>query len=426
MKICVIGLGYIGLPTALLFSSTNEVVGVDINPQVVSLVNNKTAPFCEPELDFFLAASDMTAAGSPQSADAFIICVPTPLDKELKIADLTFVQQALKSIAPYVCKGNIIILESTVPPGTCKEIVVPFLEELGFHVGTDIYLAYCPERAMPGRTLYEMVQNDRIIGVMDETSGSIARELYGSIAKGTLMTTTATIAEFVKLMENTYRDVTIALVNEFATIADEFGADVWEAISLANLHPRVDLPNPGPGVGGHCIAVDPHFIIQNATCSTLIKAAREVNDSMPAYVLKKLKEITHGILTPKITVLGVAYKGNVGDTRESPAARFIKLAQNDGFDVSIYDPLVTSFEHKLSSLGDAFENTDCVVIMTDHDEFKRLDYDRLMTKARHKNLLDTRNVISKAQNYHLISLGRGNGEESDAVATALRSLRSRL
>jgi UDP-N-acetyl-D-mannosaminuronic acid dehydrogenase len=426
MRVCVIGLGYIGLPTALLFSSTNDVLGVDINPRVVTLVNNKNVPFCEPELDFFLAASDMTAAGSPQSADAFIICVPTPLDKELKTADLTFVQQALKSIARYVCKGNIIIVESTVPPGTFKGIIVPFLEELGFHVGTDIYVAYCPERAMPGRTLYEMVHNDRIIGVMDSTSGSIARELYAGVVKGKLMITSATIAEFVKLMENTYRDVTIALVNEFATIADEFGADIWEAISLANHHPRVALPNPGPGVGGHCIAVDPNFLIQNAAPFTLIKAAREVNDFMPVYVLKKLKAITQGIQKPKITVFGVAYKGNVGDTRESPAIRFIKLAENDGFDVSIFDPLVTSFEYKLSSLSDAVKNTDCVVIMTDHDEFKRLDYDRLMTKARHKNVLDTRNVVSEARNCHLFSLGRGNGEESDAVAAALRLSAGRL
>ena len=426
MKVCVVGLGYIGLPTALLFSSTNEVLGVDTNPQVVSLVNKKTAPFCEPEIDFFLAASDMTASGSPRSADAFVICVPTPFDKELKVADLTSVKQALKSIAPHFCKGTIIILESTVPPGTCKEIIVPFLEESGFQVGTDIYLAYCPERAMPGRTLYEMVHNDRIIGVMDEKSGRIARELYGGFAKGKLFTTTASTAEFVKLMENTYRDATIALANEFALIAEEFGIDVWEAISLANRHPRVDLPNPGPGVGGHCIAVDPHFLIQNATRSTLIRAAREVNDYMPSHVLKKLKEITQGIQKPKLTVLGVAYKGNVDDTRESPAARFIKLAEKENFDISIYDPLVTSFEHKLSSLDDAFENTDCAVIMTDHDEFKRLDYDRLMTKARHKNLLDTRNVVSKAGNYQLITLGRGNGEESDAVATALQSIRSRL
>jgi len=426
MKVCVVGLGYIGLPTALLFSATNDVLGVDIDPHVVSLVNDKTAPFNEPELDFFLTASDITASGSPQCADAFIICVPTPFDKELKIADLTFVKQALNSIAPHVRKGNIIILESTVPPGTCTEIIVPFLEELGFHVGGDVYLAYCPERAIPGSTLHEMVHNDRIIGVMDNKSASIATQLYGGFVKGELMTTWATTAECVKLMENTYRDVTIALANEFARIADDFGTDVWEAIALANHHPRVDLPNPGPGVGGHCIAIDPYFLIQNATRSPLIKAAREVNDQMPLYVLEKLKGITQGIQKPKITVLGVAYKGNVDDTRASPAARLIKLAEKEGFDISIYDPLVTSFERKLSSLGEAFENTDCVVITTDHDEFKRLDYDRLMRRARHKNLLDTRNVVSKAGNYQLVSLGRGNVEEGAAVDTALQPVSSRL
>lgn len=259
---------------------------------------------------------------------------------------------------------------------------------------------------MPGRTLEEMVNNDRIIGVMDEESVNLVRQLYSGFVKGKLIATDVATAEFVKLMENTYRDVTIALANEFATIAEDAGVDVWEAIALANQHPRVSIPNPGPGVGGHCIAVDPQFLAETAAPCTLIRAAREVNDYMVLHVLKKLKEVTRGIESPKITIFGVAYKGNVDDTRESPAIRLIKLAEKEGFDISIYDPLVTRFEYDLSSLDDAITDTDCIVIITDHDEFRDLDYDALLQKARHKNVIDARNIILKKGNYHLVTLGR--------------------
>jgi len=411
MKVCVVGLGYIGLPTALLLSSYNEVLGVDINSDIISKIKNKTVPFQEPGLEHLLSASDISVSETPQPADAFVICVPTPFDKEIKIADLTFVKQALTSVVPYVKKGNIIIIESTIAPGTCEKAVVPLLEKSGFKVGEDIRLAHCPERAMPGRTLQEMVHNDRIVGAIDKESASLVRLLYSSFVKGNLIVTDLATAEFVKLMENTYRDVTIALANELATIAEDAGINVWEAIALANHHPRVNIPNPGPGVGGHCIAVDPYFLTESATHCALINAARQVNDYMPLYVLRKVMKVTSGIKSPKITVFGVAYKGNVDDTRESPATRFIKLAEKEGFNISIYDPLVTSFEYELSSLDEAITNTDCIVIIADHDEFRALDYAALLQKARHKNVLDTRNIVSKRGNYHLVTLGRGGSSE---------------
>jgi len=405
MKLCVIGLGYIGLPTALLLSSSNEVVGVDTDPRVVTLVNDKVAPFQEPGLEALLAASSMTASQSPQQADGFIICVPSPLHERTKTADLTYVKQALKSIAPHLQKSNLVIIETTVPPGTCKKNIVPFLEKTGLRVGKDIYLAYCPERAMPTKTLWEMANSDRIIGGINEKSAEIARKLYSSFVKGTFRVTDISTAEFVKLMENTYRDVTIALANEFATIAEEAGISIWEAISLANYHPRVDLPNPGPGVGGHCIPIDPYFLTETTTQYALIRAARDVNDYMPSHVFSKLQALLNGIKKPTITIFGVSYKGNVDDTRMSPATKLIKLAEEEGFEVRIYDPHVRTYEYGLSSLDAAVTDTDCIVILADHDEFRHLDFEELTKKARHKNVVDTRNIIAKSETYNLISLG---------------------
>jgi UDP-N-acetyl-D-mannosaminuronic acid dehydrogenase len=375
MRVCVIGLGYIGLPTALLLSQKSEVVGTDVKKNVVDNVNDRVTPFEEPELAEMLKRSGMTASLTPVQADAFIICVPTPFDKELKMADLRFVKAAAESIVPYLKKGNLIIVESTVSPGTCTKVVAPILEKSGLRIKEDLYLAHCPERAIPGNTINEMVNNDRIVGGVDEHSASMTKELYQTFVKGRIFTTDILTAEFVKLMENTYRDINIALANEFAIIAEDANVDIWEAISLANRHPRVNILRPGPGVGGHCIAVDPLFLTESSTRCRIINTAREINDSMPAYVLHKVKEITNGIASPKITVLGVAYKGNVDDARETPALKFIKLSEREGFDVSAYDPLVKNFEYQLSPLEDAVKNTDCIVIITDHNEFRNYDYE---------------------------------------------------
>lgn len=405
MKVCVIGLGYIGLPTALLLSQTHEVVGVDVKKDVVNCINRKQMPFDEPGLQEILAGSTIRASQSPEEADAFIICVPTPFDKEVRMADLRFVKSAAESIAPWVRKGNLVVLESTVSPGASKKVLVPILEKSGLKVKKDFYLSHCPERAIPGNTLHEMVHNDRIVGGIDETSTSLTLQLYSGFVKGKLYTTDITTAEFVKLMENTYRDINIALANEFAIIAEDTGIDIWEAIILANKHPRVNILRPGPGVGGHCIAVDPWFLTENSTKCKLINTAREINDCMPAHVLHRVMETVKGIECPRITVFGVAYKGNVDDARETPALKFVKLAEKEGFDVRIYDPKVKHFEYPLMSLEDAVRGTDCVVIITDHDEFKHMDYGHLLDGARNRNVLDTRNIVQRADGFNLIRLG---------------------
>lgn len=379
---------------------------MDVKKEVIDKINMKQMPFEEPGLEPLLTKSTMIASQKPQNADAFVICVPTPFDKEVRMADLRFVKSAAESIVPYLRKGNLVVLESTVSPGASTKVLVPILEKSGLKVKKDFYLAHCPERAIPGNTLIEMINNDRIIGGVDETSTVMTKDLYSKFVKGNIFTTDITTAEFVKLMENTYRDINIALANEFAMIAEDVGIDIWEAISLANRHPRVNILKPGPGVGGHCIAVDPWFLTENSVKCKIINIAREINDSMPAYVLHKIKELTKGIESPKVTIFGVAYKGNVDDARETPALKLIKLIEKEGCNVSIYDPLVKHFEYPLASIDEAVKNTDCIVIITDHDEFKRLDFDKLLDSARHRNVLDTRNIICSTGGFNLMTLGK--------------------
>lgn len=404
-KICVIGLGYIGLPTALLLSQNNQVIGVDVKKEVVDKINHKQMPFEEPGLDGLLVKSGIVASTTPVEADVFLICVPTPFDKEVRMADLTYVKSAAESIVPHLKKGDLVVVESTVSPGACVKVVAPILEKSGLKVRKDFMLAHCPERAIPGNTLHEMVNNDRIIGGIDEASTNLTKELYSGFVKGNIFTTDITSAEFVKLMENTYRDINIALANEFAIIAEDSGINIWEAIKLANRHPRVNILKPGPGVGGHCIAVDPWFLTESSTKCKIINTAREINDCMPSYVLQKVKQIVKGIEQPRITVFGVAYKGNVDDARETPALKFIRLAEKEGFDISVYDPLVKRFEYPISTLDDAVKDTDCIVVITDHEAFKTMDYEKLLSRARHRNILDTRNIISKGR-YNLTILGK--------------------
>lgn len=393
MKICVIGLGFIGLPTALLFASNgHKVVGIDLDKNKVDSLNNGELPFEEPGLSELhsKAKANFIAKTDLEEADVFLIAVQTPLDN-LKLADLSYVKSAAKSVSVKLKKCNIVVVESTVPPGT-GEMLVPILETSGLKQ-EDFHLAHCPERAIPGKTIEEMVNNDRIIGGLDDESREIAKKLYSSFSKGKLHLTNLKTAEFVKLMENTYRDVNIALANEFAKIAEENRVDVWEAIELANRHPRVDVMKPGPGVGGHCIAVDPHFLTSSSTRSSLIMGSREINDSMPSYVLRLVKNLLKGEKNVTITIFGVAYKGNVDDTRESPATRFIKLAENDGFEVKVYDPHVKRYEKELLDIEDATAESSAIIIITDHDEFRKIDPKKLTMK--NKLVLDTRNIIEQ-------------------------------
>ncbi|MEX2690279.1 MAG: nucleotide sugar dehydrogenase [Candidatus Njordarchaeum guaymaensis] len=395
-KICVLGLGYIGLPTALILASKGfTVVGVDVNKKIVNMINNGKLPFNEPGLEglYKIAESNFTARTTVENADVYLIAVPTPLEKWAKMADLKYVRTATEMILPYLSHDGLVILESTVPPGTSDSIVIPILEKSGLKPG-EFHFAHCPERAIPGNTIYEMIHNDRVIGVLDKKSGELARHIYSSFVKGRLYLTDLRTAEFVKLMENSYRDVNIALANEFAQIGEELNINIWEAIELANKHPRVNILKPGPGVGGHCIPVDPWFLVESSVRSRLVSLAREINDSMPRYVLRIVKEI--GIKPPgTITILGVAYKGNIDDTRESPALKFIKLAENEGYTVKIHDPYVRSFEYKIMELKEAVKDSDCLVVITDHTAFKKINPEDVGGLMRNKNIIDCRNLLDR-------------------------------
>ena len=389
-RICVIGLGYIGLPTACLFADAGYgVVGVEINQEKIEKLNHGKLPFEEKGLEelFEKALPNMSFKTKPEEADVFIVAVPTPLDKEAKMADLRYVREAIKSISNYVGTDNLVILESTVPPGTCEQLILPML-------GNKAHLVHCPERAIPGNTIYEMIYNDRIIGSNEREIGELAKEIYASFVKGNIYLTNLRTAEMVKVMENTFRDINIALANEFAQIAEESGVNIWEAIELANKHPRVNILKPGPGVGGHCIAIDPWFLVENSVRSRIVNLAREINDSMPRHVLRLVKELGIGTHST-ITVLGVAYKGDVDDTRETPALKFIKLAENEGYEVKVHDPLVKSFEYGILSLEAAVKDSDCLVIITDHSKFKELEPGEIARLMRKRNVVDSRNILDR-------------------------------
>lgn len=409
MKICVLGLGYIGLPTGLLLAeSGHEVIGVDIDEKKVEQLKNNELPFEEPGMkDLFENAKDNFKAQTlVEASDVYIIAVPTPLDSSLKIPDLKAIKSATGMIGPHLSEGNLVVLESTVPPATSENLILPILKK--YNGDCNFYLAHSPERAIPGNTLEEMRNNSRIIGGLDEKSADLAKTVYSSFVDGEIHITNIKTAEMVKLMENTFRDVNIALANEFAQIGEEMEIDIWEAIDLANEHPRVDILEPGPGVGGHCISIDPWFLSSNSTTSKMISLAREINDSMPNFVVNKTREMIKNITDPTITIFGVAYKGNVDDTRETPALKIIKLAENEGFKVKCYDPFVEDFEYELYSLEQSVEGSDCIVIVTDHEDFKNINPNNL--SMDNKNIVDSRNIIDKASweeaGFNVIKVGR--------------------
>jgi UDP-N-acetyl-D-mannosaminuronic acid dehydrogenase len=414
-KICVLGQGYIGLPTALLFANGgHEVVGIDVNKRVVDTLKAGKMPFEEKGfqelLDGAIARKAFRAESLVEEADAFLVAVPTPFDSEMRMADLKYVVSACEMIVPHLRKGNLVIIESTIPPNTCDKQIKQILEKSTLKMCEDFYVSHCPERAIPGNTLHEMVYNDRVIGGVDEKSTQLTADLYSSFVKGNLHLTTSTTAEMIKLMENTFRDVNIALANEFAQIADDYGIDVWKAIEIANKHPRVNILKPGPGVGGHCIAIDPWFLTENANNSSLIMMSRQINDSMPQYVLKMVKEMLAGIENPTITVFGVAYKGDIADTRATPAKKFIKLAEKEGFKVKIYDPFVKEWSYPILGLEEAVEGSDCIVVLTDHSEFRSLNPSQFYERMHRLNIFDSRNIIDRfaweEKGYNVETIGK--------------------
>jgi UDP-N-acetyl-D-mannosaminuronic acid dehydrogenase len=398
-----LGLGYMGLPVAaLLATHGHTVLGVDINRRKIEQLARGEVTSEEPGLDELvhraIDGGTIRFSSTIEPADAFIIAVPTPLAERAKRSELRYVVLAAGSVASVLKRGDLVVLESTVPPKTTEKVILPILETSGLTPGTDFLVAHCPERAIPGRTLEELVHNDRIIGAINERSAEETTRLYGAFVRGAMHVTDAATAEMVKLMENTSRDINIAMANEFAKIAEEVGVNVWEAIDLANHHVRVNILKPGPGVGGHCIAVDPWFLTENSIQGQIIKMAREINDSMPSHVIAHAERLLKGIPDPLVAVLGFAYKANVGDARETPAARVVRLARERGWKVRIHDPLVEGTpEFPIEeSVVHCVAGSDCIMLLTDHDAYRTLDPQRLRGLVRTPMAIDTRNFLDHA------------------------------
>lgn len=416
--ISVIGLGYIGLPTAAVFASRKkQVIGVDVNQSAVDIINRGQIHIVEPDLDMVVHAAVtegyLRATTKAEAADAFLIAVPTPFKSDHE-PDLSYIESASKSIAPVLKKGDLVILESTSPVGATEQMAawlaearpdLSFPQTLGEN--SDIRIAHCPERVLPGHVLRELVQNDRVIGGMTPKCSQLAISLYKIFVQGECIVTNARTAEMCKLTENSSRDVGIAFANELSMICDKLDINVWELISLANRHPRVNILQPGPGVGGHCIAVDPWFIVSKTPeQARLIRTAREVNDSKPQWVINKVKlgvaeflqsnpEKTAKDVT--IACFGLAFKADIDDLRESPAVEITKriISAHPG-PVLIIEPNISELPdifNSLSSLSDADSallQADIIVLLVDHEEFKAIP----TTKLLNHNVIDTRGVWS--------------------------------
>ncbi len=370
-RICVVGLGYVGLPTALLFAMNGYAVqGVDVSERVLDNIAQSRVGEVYPELGGWWAEvkdkASFSASRQAEPADVFLITVPTPVHTMEKTCDLSMVRTATESILPVIRKNNLVILESTVPPGTTRRLLKPLIEEhTGLKVGEDIFLCFSPERVLPGNTTHELIYNHRVIGGTTPAAAILGKALLGRVMKGDLFITDDVTAEFCKLAENTYRDVNIALANELSILADEYGVPMAEARELINMHPRVNLLKPGIGVGGHCIAVDPWFFVEASPINTrLIATSRKVNDRMPDYTVQKILRELKGIVKPRICLVGLSYKPDVGDTRESPAMRIVELLQEQGLDVVTYDPLLEEYQGQ--TLLDAADGADYLGILVNH------------------------------------------------------------
>lgn len=407
-RICVVGMGYIGLPTSAVFADNGiEVVGVDVNPAAVDSINAGKPHITEPDLDVLLRRvvqdGKLRATLTPEAADAFILAVPTPFKGDHE-PDVSYIKAACRSIAPVLAKGNLVVLESTSPVGT-SELVSEWLAaerpDLSFphQKGeiSDIRIAHCPERVLPGQILREVVHNARVIGGLTRKCAQTAMALYKVFVQGECHLTTARTAELAKLTENAYRDVNIAFANELSLICDKLKVNVWDLIRVANLHPRVNILNPGPGVGGHCIAVDPWFIVAaDPENSRLIRTAREVNNHKPLYVVEKVKAAAARLKEPVIACLGLAYKANIDDLRESPAMEIVEqLTKQQVGELLIVEPNVNSLPKSLVDLGlelqdfdRAIDRANILLLLVDHMSFLHVDHGVLKDKI----VIDTRGV----------------------------------
>ncbi|MDR0268462.1 UDP-N-acetyl-D-mannosamine dehydrogenase [Paenibacillus sp.] len=412
-KVCVVGLGYIGLPTAgLLGKNGFQVHGVDVNIHTVEKINQGEVHITEPDLDQVVmeaVQSGMLRASTvPTEADVYILAVPTPFQENNK-PDLTYVEQATKAIIPFLRPGNLIILESTSPVGTTEQIADWILEARrdlsisdSLHAAYNrIFVSYCPERVLPGQILRELVENDRIVGGIDEASTRWTADFYRYFVKGAILETSARTAEMAKLTENSFRDVNIAFANELSLICDHLDIDVWELIRLANRHPRVNILQPGPGVGGHCIAVDPWFLVDAAPeQAKLIHTARIVNDQKPWYVVEKVLQLASKLKSPVIACLGLSFKANIDDLRESPAITIVEhLARSAAATLYVAEPhikeLPNSLRHRnvvFSEPEEAVHRADIVLLLVNHEAFKVISPETLQEKI----VVDTRGFFMRS------------------------------
>ena len=407
--VSVVGLGYIGLPTAAVIASRGiNVIGVDVSHHAVDTINAGNVHIVEPDLDMVVRsavkAGNLKAVKKPEKAEAFMVAVPTPFKEDYQ-ADLSYIEAAAKAIAPVLEKGNLVILESTSPVGATEELAnwlaearpdLTFPQTAGNEA--DINIAHCPERVLPGHVLRELVENDRVIGGMSEECSKKAVALYKTFVVGECLLTNARTAEMAKLTENSFRDVNIAFANELSMICDKLDINVWELIKLANRHPRVNILNPGPGVGGHCIAVDPWFIVSSAPeTAKLIRQAREVNDAKPHYVLKQITDAADQFKKPVIACLGIAFKADIDDLRESPALDITKmLAQNNEAEVLVVEPNINELPEALAALGvklvsieEALERSNTLAVLVDHKEFKAIPAEQVARKV----VVDSRGIF---------------------------------
>ena len=412
--ICVVGLGYIGLPVAsMLAGRGHQVIGFDVNERAVASINNGQAHFFEPDLDMLLKAAINTgrlqAQSSPAEADYFIIAVPTPFGEQHR-PNLSYIDAATQAIAPVLKAGSTVILKSTSPVGTTERITAQLAQrrpDLRFPAykddinETDVAVAHCPERILPGQMVRELVANDRIIGGMTENCSKAASKLYESFVSSQMFITDCRTAEFVKLIENSYRDVNIAFANELSLICERLGVDVWAAIELANRHPRVSILQPGAGVGGHCIAVDPWFIVSSAPEeSRLIRTAREVNDNKPEWLVHKIMQHADRFKNPIVGCFGITYKADVEDVRESPSLEVVKLlAGKSDIRVVVCDPMVKRLPSELHSLNkisfnsidETCQSADIVAFLVGHRQFRRMDPNQFLNKV----VVDAIGLLSK-------------------------------
>lgn len=399
--VCVVGMGYIGLPTAATLATRGlNVIGLEVSQEVVDTINRGMIHIVEPELDVLVKGSvnagKLRATTIPEPADAFIIAVPTPINSDSE-PDTSFIEAAVDSIAPVLEKGNLIILESTSPVGTMERIVSRVAElRKDLHVprsrnsAGDLNFVHCPERVLPGKIIGELVDNDRVIGGFTQECADRAAALYSIFVRGKLLRTDDKTAEMTKLVENAYRDVNIAFANELSLICDALNINVWSVIEFANRHPRVNILKPGPGVGGHCIAVDPWFIVSAAPKQAkLIATARQVNDSKPGFVVEKVLHVAEKFKNPVVACLGLSYKADIDDMRESPALEIVRqLAHKCSGTLLIVEPFVKQLPNitpresvKLVGFGEAIDQADIIVLLVDHKQFKMVDREKLQQKV---------------------------------------------